>query len=92
MTGSTSALVYVDIFQGTINPLARLTGRRQQRWRWRALNGDNYRVLAASSEAYVNREDCVSAIRQLFGSQSNVYLRAAEQGNLLLRLATQIGD
>jgi hypothetical protein len=80
-------LVYVDLFQAPVNPLARLAGR-PQRWRWTASNGGNGRALAVSSENYTNRADAVAAIRQLFGTQSNVYLRASEHGNETLRAAT----
>lgn len=81
-------LVYVDLFQAPKNLIAAVTAR-PQRWRWRAINGLNSRVLAISSEAYTNRADAVAAINQLFGPASNVYLRSGNGGNQLLRLATQ---
>jgi hypothetical protein len=84
-----SSTVYVDLFQASVNPLARIAGRAQ-RWRWRALNGGNGRVLAVSSESYTNRGDCLAAIDQLFGALSEVYLRSSNEGNQCLRLATQI--
>lgn len=89
-------LIYVDLIQAPQNPLAKLAGR-QQRWRWRALNGGNGRVLAISSESYTNLGDCLAAIRQLFGSSSDVYLlNTAALDPVVrdpqpLRLATQIG-
>lgn len=83
---SNQILIYVDLFQGTQNPLARIAGR-PQRWRWRAVNGFNHRTLAVSSEAYSNKSDAVSAITQLFGTDSNIYLRSSGTGNQLLRLA-----
>lgn len=88
MTSATPALVYIDLYQ-TAPPLRVLRPRRAQRWRWRALNGLNSRVLAASSEAYTNRDDALAAINQLFGTASNVYLRSGVGGNQLLRLAVQ---
>lgn len=81
-------LIYVDLFQSAPNPLARIAGR-PQRWRWRAINGNNSRVLAASSEAYTNRGDALAAITQLFGSNSNVYLRSGNAGNQTLRSAAK---
>lgn len=81
-----NSLIFVDIYQGNINPFGRLTKKRPQRWRWRAVNGENYHVLATSSEAYTNEADCIAAIRTLFGSQSEVYLRQTEQGDQMLRL------
>ncbi len=83
---SDNNLIYVDLVQAPVNALARLAGR-PQRWRWTARNGGNGRVLAVSSENYTNRADAVSAITQLFGNSSNIYLRASQEGNQLLRLA-----
>ncbi|MGV0042058.1 hypothetical protein [Mycobacterium colombiense] len=88
MTNPSPDLVYVDLYQ-TAAPMRVLRPRRAQRWRWRALNGNNSRVLAASSEAYTNRDDALAAINQLFGANSNVYLRSGVGGNQLLRLAVQ---
>lgn len=79
-----AALVYVDLYRTPV--LKRLLGR-PQRWRWRAFNAENYRVLAVSSEAYVNRQDAIAAITQLFGFNTAVYMREAEHGNTCLRLA-----
>jgi uncharacterized protein YegP (UPF0339 family) len=79
-----SALVFVDLYQSRPRKLL----GRPQTWRWRALNGNNRRVLAASSEAYTNQADALAAIQQLFGTASNVYLRQHEEGNVELRLAT----
>lgn len=82
-----TALIYVDLYQSDpgLKPFA--TGSRPQRWRWRALNGDNSRILAISSESYTNRQDAVDAIAELFGDTSNVYRREVEVGNVELRLA-----
>lgn len=82
-------VIYVDLTQIPVNPLAKLAGRAQ-RWRWRATNAGNGRVLAVSSENYTNRNDCLAAIDQLFGAFSDVYLRSAQEGNQLLRLASQV--
>lgn len=76
--------VFVDIKQSRKRwPLA-----RPQRWYWIALSGDNMRRLGRSSENYTNRQDCIDAVWLLFGDdQSNVYMRQAEKGNEILRLA-----
>jgi uncharacterized protein YegP (UPF0339 family) len=78
------ALIIVELVKtATLN---RLLGR-PQRYRWVARNGYNHETLAVSSEAYTNRSDCLHAIRQLFGTNSNTYLREPEQGDLTLRHA-----
>lgn len=83
-----SPLIYVDLYQGpAVNSIKALFRARPQRWRWRAINGDNGRVLGISSEAYTNRGDALAAVKQLFGSNSDVYLRGSDQGNELLRLS-----
>ncbi|AXN43431.1 hypothetical protein MM1218R_01483 [Mycobacterium marinum] len=83
----TAPTVFVDLYQVPVkNVLGRLT-RRPQRWRWRAINGGNHRVLAVSSEAYTNEADCRAAIRQLFGTGTEVYLRRDGHDNQLLRYA-----
>lgn len=84
----TTPTIYIDLFQAPKNLLAAVTAR-PQRWRFRAINGNNSRVLAISSEAYTNRADALAAINQLFGAGSNVYLRSGSGGNQLLRLAAQ---
>lgn len=76
------SLILVDLYQTPVLP--RLL-RRPQCWRWRALNGNNFHVLAVSSEAYTNRSDAVAAIAQVFGPASTVYRREAGAGNELLR-------
>lgn len=84
-------LIYVDLYQQparVLNVLSVLKVGRAQRWRWRAINGDNQKVLAVSSEGYTNRADAITAITELFGNTSNVYLRASQGGNQLLRLGT----
>lgn len=79
-----SALIYVDLKRSrTIFP------GRPQRWYWVALNGNNFQPLARSSENYTNRQDCLDTVGQLFGAESNVYLRETEKGNQMLRLAAQ---
>lgn len=76
-------LIYVDLQKAT----SRWPLKRPQRWSWVARNGNNMRILARSSESYTNRQDCLDAITQLFGNESNVYKRETEMGNQLLRLA-----
>ena len=77
-------MIYVDLYQtpASKNPLR----RRDQRWRWRARNAHNNQILA-SGEAYTNHGDALHAINQLFGTQTDIYLR---EGGLptLLRQAT----
>lgn len=85
MTENTPHLIWIDLYQST----RRKTLRRAQTWRWRAISGRNGRILANSADAYTNRSDAVSAIQQLFGSNSDVYQRQAETGDLMLRLANQ---
>ncbi len=78
-----TSLIYVDIYQGRI----RKALGRPQTWRWRAINGHNHKKMATSGEAYTNRDDALDAITALFGTNSNVYLRQKQHGNLPLRLA-----
>lgn len=89
MADGTPPLVFVDLYQTEdATGLAKLLQRtRPQRWRWRALNGSNFRVLAVSSESYTNRSDAISAIYQLFGFGTNAYLRQHEVGDVPLRMA-----
>jgi hypothetical protein len=61
--------------------------KRHQGWRWVAKNADNRKVLARSSERYTNASDARMAIDQLFGPNTNVYLREPEHGNVPLRMA-----
>jgi uncharacterized protein YegP (UPF0339 family) len=77
------ALIVIELVKTAA--LNRLLGR-PQRWRWTARNGDNHRVLAVSSENYTNRQDCIDAITQLFGTNTNAWLHEPEHGNQLLRL------
>jgi hypothetical protein len=76
-------LIYVDVKQSR----RRWPLKRPQRFYWVALNGNNMRRLARSSETYTNRQDALDAVTELFGTESNVYKREAEMGNQLLRLA-----
>lgn len=91
MTAPSSPLIYVDLYQqeGPATGWAHVLRNRPrpQRWRWRAINGENGRVLAISSEAYTNEADAEHAIDTLFGEFSDVYLRRDGQGNELLRLS-----
>ena len=82
-------LVFVDLYQTERKPRAAGDTRevRPQLWRWRAINGSNFEVMAIASEAYTNKQDCLDAIAQLFGASTNVYLRQHEQGDQELRLA-----
>lgn len=76
-------VVYVDIKQSKRRwPLA-----RPQRWYWVALNANNFKRMARSSENYTNEQDCIAATLQLFGDGTNVYLRQHELGNVPLRMA-----
>jgi hypothetical protein len=49
-------------------------GSRGQRYRWRAKNAGNNKILATASEAYTNEADCIDAIWQLFGGESAITL------------------
>ena len=62
-------------------------GRRHQGWRWTATSAGNNRTLA-SGEAFYNWEDCVNSVELLFGAFTDVHLRQAETGNVVLRLAS----
>lgn len=50
------------------NPLVRLG--RPQPYRWRAVNWDNRKTLAVSSEGYTNHADALAAAVQLFADHS----------------------
>ena len=60
---------------------------RFQPWRLLILSGDNHEPMFRSTERYFNRADALHAAELAFGSGSNVYLREAEHGNVVLRLA-----
>jgi uncharacterized protein YegP (UPF0339 family) len=72
-------VVYVDVYKGR--------KRLRQAWRWRASNAGNGRLMAHSGEAYVNKSDCLTAITQLFGGSTTVYMREAEHGDVVMRFA-----
>lgn len=59
-----------------------------QPWRILIRSGDNYKSLFRSTERYFNEADAKHAAELAFGSGSNIYLRQAEKGNRVLRLAT----
>ena len=81
MTEEFATLVYIDLKRSENRwPL-----KRPQRWSWVALSGDNFRVLARSSESYTNKGDCLDAVALLFGDGTNVFLRQSEKGNVALR-------
>ena len=68
--------VAVEIYQTQRRP-RRVNDTRPERpqlWRWRAKNAGNHKVLAIASEAYTNEKDCVDAVWQLFGAESNITL------------------
>lgn len=84
MADEPAPVVHVDLYQVPAkNPLGRPT-RRPQRWRWRAVNAGNNRVLAVSSAAYTNADDAIDAIDQLFAARTDVWIRREGQ---LLRIA-----
>lgn len=76
--------VVVEAYQTPL--LKRLLGR-PQRFRWRAYNARNGRVLGVSSEAYTNEADMHAAIRQLFGEGSEVRLLQGAASTVLRRAA-----
>jgi hypothetical protein len=59
-----------------------------QRWRWRARNAGNNKILAQSSEAYTNRQDCLDTITALFGPDTTVYLRQTNPDTTIPALKT----
>lgn len=63
-----------------------------QPWRSLIKSGDNEEPLFRSTERYFNKADAIHAIQLAFGPETDVYLRQHEQGNQVLRLATQTGD
>jgi uncharacterized protein YegP (UPF0339 family) len=78
--------IYIDLYQTPRRLLHRVT-RRPQRWRWTARDAGNSEAMGVTSESYTNRQDCIDAIQQLFSDNSNVWMREAEHGNLVLRRA-----
>lgn len=80
------ALIYVDLIE-TPEPTD-YDGPRWQPWGILVRSGDNNKPLFKTTEAYTNREDAIRAAEIAFGRGSNVYLREAEHGNVLLRLAS----
>jgi hypothetical protein len=60
-----------------------------QPWRILVLSADNHEALFRSTERYFNEADARHAAEIAFGTNSNVYLRQAEHGNVQLRLATK---
>lgn len=84
MADQPASLIFIDAYQ--IHPLLRVG--RQKTWRWRALNGGNMQPMAHSGKTYFNYGDAVDAAYELFGRNSNVYLRQAEHGDVEMRLAS----
>ncbi|OBI95578.1 DUF1508 domain-containing protein [Mycobacterium sp. 1465703.0] len=80
--------IVVALFQApAANWLAALRpNSRPQRWRWRAINAGNNRIMAESSESYTNEDDAMDAIDELFGNRSDVWLQRAGETDLLLRM------
>lgn len=78
------ARIIVELYRPP-TPILRI-GRRPQLWRWRAKNAGNHKVLAVSSEAYVNRVDARDAILSLFGAQV-VVLREPGRADVLVAMA-----
>lgn len=91
--GEFPPLIYVDVVY-TECPQSphKGTGRDPERWQpWRVVvkSGDNQKTLFVSSESYFNRADALHAAMLAFGTGSNVYLRQAEHGNQVLRMAVR---
>ena len=82
MSGRT---VYVDLRRS--DRPSGTPGKRWQGWSWIALNAGNHEPLAISTEKYTNRQDCLDAIRQLFGTDATVHLREPGAETVLLRAA-----
>lgn len=83
MSGRT---VYVDLHHRP-RPVGFHPALRWQPWSWVALDGGNHKRLAVSSEKYTNRQDCLDAIRELFGTDTTVHLREPGAETVLLRAA-----
>lgn len=49
----------------------RSIGRRNQRWRWRAV-ASNGRIVATSGEGFANREHAIDVARDLFAGHHTV--------------------
>lgn len=82
-------VVMVDL-EYTPEPTLRklIPGRsRWQPWSVMISADGNHEDLFKSTESWTNRNDAVNAIRLAFTNGSNVYLRQAELGNVLLRRA-----
>jgi uncharacterized protein YegP (UPF0339 family) len=81
-----TTIIVVDLYQTppSRNPLR----TRQQRWRWRARNTGNNHILAISSEPYTNKNDCLHAITQLFGTNTTIHLRDGDTPTHQLRTGT----
>ncbi len=92
-------LIFVDLIKSELAPREKFPTATDEQYRemvdhfqpWRLLvvSGDNHEPLFRSTESYFNRADAIHAAELAFGSGSNVYLREAECGNVLLRLAVQ---
>lgn len=82
-------VLFIDVYKSKQRTAAKLSGRPQT-WRWRAISEGNRRKLATSGEAYINLADCLHAIELLFGTTATVFLRQDEQGNQLLRRASDV--
>jgi hypothetical protein len=89
MTEKFAPVIFVDVYQ-TVRKAASKNDTRagEQKWRWRALSEGNRKKLASSGEAFHNLADCLHSIDLLFSDKSNVYLRQHEQGDQVLRMAT----
>lgn len=61
--------------------------KKFQPWRVLIKSGDNQEPLFRSTESYFHEADARHAVDLAFGPGSNVYLRASEKGNELLRAA-----
>lgn len=90
-------LIYVDLVKRHLAPREKFPSMTDEQYRelvdrfqpWSLLivSGDNHEPLFRSTERYLHRADAIHAAEFAFGSGSNVYLREAEHGNVVLRLA-----
>lgn len=72
--------VFVELIHGTT--------KGHERWRWRAKNANNNKIIATSGEKYHNRQDCLDTITQVFGTNTDVYLTERGRDTMpVLRLA-----
>lgn len=82
--------LYPGATVGWLNTRWRAYQDKFQPWRVVVKSGDNRKALFRSTERYFNRADAIHAAELAFADRSNVYLREAEQGDRVLRMAVPL--